>query len=268
MFDLSPFADLLHWADIIDGAKFESADAAVTLAAPAMKIATVIEAATDPGFITRIIPLLTAQSLVDTLQEDFVQEALAPRIAKQEHDVTLMRSRAAAQHGVITFDLTDQNAEGYSKFIPYYLLPEAVYAVGISKTSTRLKISVGTSPWTTVPKDRLANIARHLRAIWRRRAPAGGRDQPARGPDRRSEADRGDCDGGVAGAGAMESTAHRSCRTCGLAVLETAKAPPAERGFCVAAIDQPGWCVKIERRLMSFHMTKAKKTRMQTNAAW
>ncbi len=158
-FDTTPYADLLHWADIIDGAKFESAEAAVTLAAPAMKLATVIEAATDPTFITRIIPLLTAQPLLATLQEPFVQQALEPRLAKQMHDMTLMRSRASSDQGVITFDLTDQHAEGYSKFIPYYLLPEAVYAVGLSKTSTRLKISVGTSPWTTIPRDRLANIA-------------------------------------------------------------------------------------------------------------
>ena len=124
-----------------------------------MKLATVIEAATDPTFITRIIPLLTAQPLLATLQEPFVQQALEPRLAKQMHDMTLMRSRASSDQGVITFDLTDQHAEGYSKFIPYYLLPEAVYAVGLSKTSTRLKISVGTSPWTTIPRDRLANIA-------------------------------------------------------------------------------------------------------------
>ena len=158
-FDTTPYADLLRWADIIDGARFESAEAAVSLAAPAMKIATVIESASDPGLITRIIPLLTEQSLVDILQETFVQDALEPRMAKQEHDMTLMRSRAAADQGVITFDLTDQHAEGYSKFIPYYLLPEAVYAVGLSKTETRIKVSVGTSPWTTVAKDKLANIA-------------------------------------------------------------------------------------------------------------
>ncbi len=158
-FDTAPFADLLHWADIIDGARFESAEAAVTLAAPAMKLATVIEAAQDPGFITRIIPLLTAQPMVDTVQEVFVQEALEPRMAKQQHDITLMRSRASADKGVITFDLTDQHAEGYSKFIPYYLLPEAVYAVGLSMSPSRTKISVGTSPWTTVPKDKLADIA-------------------------------------------------------------------------------------------------------------
>ena len=158
-FDTTPYADLLRWADVIDGARFESAEEAVSLAAPAMKLATVIEAASNPAFIVRILPLLTAQPLVDTLQENFVQEALAPRVAKQEHDMTLMRSRASADQGVITFDLTDQKVEGYSKFIPYYLLPEAVYAVGLSKTSTRLKISVGTSPWTTVPKEKLADIA-------------------------------------------------------------------------------------------------------------
>ena len=70
-----------------------------------------------------------------------------------------MRSRAAADRGVITFDITDQPTEGYSKFIPYYLLPEGVYVVGLSKSSFRTKISVGTSPWTTVPAEHLANIA-------------------------------------------------------------------------------------------------------------
>ena len=151
--------DLLHWADIIDGAKFESAEAAVGLAAPAMKLATAIESTNDPTFIPRIIPLLTAQPLVDTLQELFVQEEVQPRLVKQQEDLTLLRSRASVEEGVIRFDITDRPTEGYSKFIPYYLLPEGVYAVGLSKSSFRVKISVGTSPWTTVPKDRLANIA-------------------------------------------------------------------------------------------------------------
>ena len=158
-FNTAGLEDLLHWADIIDGAKFESADAAVGLAAPAMKLMTVIESVSDPTFIPRLIPLLTSQSLVDTLQENFVQEALQPRLEKHHRDITLLRERAAVEHGVITFDITDQPTEGYSKFIPYYLLPEGVYVVGISKSSFRTKISVGTSPWTTVPVDHLANIA-------------------------------------------------------------------------------------------------------------
>ena len=158
-FDTSGLSDLIHWANIIDGAKFESADAAVGLAAPAMKLMTVIEATNDPAFIPRLIPLLTSQPLVETEQELFVQEQLQPRLEKHQRDIMLLRSRAAVDSGVITFDITDQPTEGYSKFIPYYLLPEGVYVVGLSRSSFRTKISVGTSPWTTVPAEHLANIA-------------------------------------------------------------------------------------------------------------
>ncbi len=158
-FDTSSLTDLIHWANIIDGAKFESADAAVGMAAPAVKLMAVIESAKDPAFIPRLIPLLTSQSLVATLQENFVQEQVQPLMAKHQHDITLLRSRAAVEQGVITFDITDQPTEGYNKFIPYYLLPDAVYVVGVSRSTYRTKISVGTNPWTTVPSNELANIA-------------------------------------------------------------------------------------------------------------
>ena len=70
-----------------------------------------------------------------------------------------MRERAEVDRGVITFDITDQPTEGYNKFIPYYLYPEGTYNVGLSKSSFRTKISVGTNPWTTRPASELANIA-------------------------------------------------------------------------------------------------------------
>lgn len=158
-FDTGGLADLIHWANIIDGAKFESAEAAVALAEPAMKLMLAVESASDPAFIPRLIPLLTAQPLADTLAESFVQEQLQPRLEKHERDIALLRSRATVDRGVITFDITDQPTEGYSKFIPYFLLPEGVYVVGLSKSSFRTKISVGTSPWTSVPPEHLANIA-------------------------------------------------------------------------------------------------------------
>jgi hypothetical protein len=158
-YDSSDLRELIHWANIIDGAKFESAEAAVELAEPALKLMTVIESVSDPTFIPRLIPLLTSQPLLTTLQENFVQAELQPRLEKHQRDITLLRSRVNANRGVITFDITDQPTEGYNKFIPYYLLPQGVYVVGISKSSFRTKISVGTNPWTTVPPDDLANIA-------------------------------------------------------------------------------------------------------------
>ena len=43
-FDTEPLAELIRWADIVDGARYESAEAAVGMAAPAMKLTMVIEA--------------------------------------------------------------------------------------------------------------------------------------------------------------------------------------------------------------------------------
>jgi hypothetical protein len=71
----------------------------------------------------------------------------------------LIRERATCERGVISFDITDQPTEGYNKFIPYYLYPEGTYNVGLSKSSFRTKVSVGTNPWTMKPAEELANIA-------------------------------------------------------------------------------------------------------------
>ena len=73
--------------------------------------------------------------------------------------IDLIGDRASVKSGVLTFDITDQPTEGYSKFIPYYLHPEATYVVGLSKSSFRTKVSVGTNPWTPLPPHELINIA-------------------------------------------------------------------------------------------------------------
>jgi nanoRNase/pAp phosphatase (c-di-AMP/oligoRNAs hydrolase) len=39
------------------------------------------------------------------------------------------------------------------------LFPEGTYNVGLSKSSFRTKVSVGTNPWTKKPAAELANIA-------------------------------------------------------------------------------------------------------------
>jgi hypothetical protein len=62
------------------------------------------------------------------------------------------------ERGVTTFDITDQPTEGYNKFIPYYLHPESVYSVGLSKSSFRVKVSVGSNPWA--PQEPEVNLAR------------------------------------------------------------------------------------------------------------
>ena len=71
----------------------------------------------------------------------------------------LIKQRATVDQGVITFDIADEPTEGYNKFIPYYLHPDATYNVGLSKSSFRTKVSVGTNPWTKKMPSELMNLA-------------------------------------------------------------------------------------------------------------
>jgi hypothetical protein len=157
-FDTKPIAELIHWADIVDGARYESAEAAVGMAEPAMKLTMVIEAS-EEGFVPRVIPLLTEMSLQEVLDQPFIQAELGPLMERHREGIELLRERAVLERGVITFDITDRLTEGYNKFIPYYLFPPATYNVGLSRSSFRTKVSVGTNPWTKVPASGLANIA-------------------------------------------------------------------------------------------------------------
>ncbi len=157
-FDTAPLAELIHWADIVDGARYESAEAAVGMAAPAMKLTMVIEASGE-GFVPRVIPLLTEMSLQAVLDQPFIQAELGPLMERHIAGIELLRERTSLDRGVVTFDITDKLTEGYNKFIPYYLHPAATYNVGLSRSTFRTKVAVGTNPWTKVPVAELVNLA-------------------------------------------------------------------------------------------------------------
>src|ERR1700729_371474 len=152
-FDTAPVLELIKWADIVDGARYESAKAAVEMAAPAMKLTMVIESAADNSLVPKLIPLLTEMSLQQVLDKDFVQVLLGPLMERHWAALELIKQRATLKRGVITFDITDQPTEGYNKFIPYYLFPDGTYNVGLSKSSFGTKVAVGTNPWTPLPAE-------------------------------------------------------------------------------------------------------------------
>ena len=157
--DVAPLAELIHWANIVDGAKYESAAAAVGMGEPAMQLTLAIESSEDRTLIPKLIPLLTEMPLGEIVRQDFVQAQLGPLLERHRAQIELLRERARVERGVLTFDITEQPTEGYNKFIPYFLHPEATYTVGLSKSTFRVKISVGTNPWTTRPAEELANIS-------------------------------------------------------------------------------------------------------------
>ncbi len=158
-FDPSPVVELVHWTDIVDGAMYDDAKSAVEMGAPAMKLTMAIESSSDRDFVKKLIPLLAYQPLAKTLEEPFVAAVLPPLLERHQRSVDILRQRAEEKDGTIFFDITDLELEGYNKFIPYYLHPDSVYSIGLSKSSFRVKVSVGSNPWSkSAPTVNLAKI--------------------------------------------------------------------------------------------------------------
>jgi hypothetical protein len=157
-FNPAPVADLVHWTDIIDGALYADARTAVEMKAPAMKLTMVIESSQDRTFGSRLIPLLATESLADVLEEPFVAELVPALLERHQRSIAILKERTEFKDGTIFFDVSDLDLEGYNKFVPYYLHPESIYSVGLSKSTFRVKVSVGSNPWAKA--ERMVNLAK------------------------------------------------------------------------------------------------------------
>jgi hypothetical protein len=154
--DYSPHAELVKWADIIDGAQFESPQAAVELAEPALRLMTWVENNHDPDLKPSFIDQLGSRPLAAVAAEPWVAGPLAPILERHTRSIDIFRARARLEGGVVFFDVSGDGLDSPNKFIPYYLFPHAHYVVGVSLSPTRAKVSVGSNPW--LPRGR-ANIA-------------------------------------------------------------------------------------------------------------
>jgi hypothetical protein len=159
-FDTRPMEELIHWGDIIDGAQYPAPESAVELKEPATQLALVIEAAPENGLPARIIPELAYRPLGEMVKLPIVAKHLEPLLARHRKSIEILRERSEARDGVIFFDVSDLDLEGYNKFIPYLLHPECVYSVSVSASAVRAKVSLGTNPWNQATADQnLASLA-------------------------------------------------------------------------------------------------------------
>ncbi|HML15760.1 MAG TPA: hypothetical protein VK419_01990 [Bryobacteraceae bacterium] len=158
-FDAPDLAELVEWADIIDGAQYSGAEEAVALGAPAMKLTLVIEGARGSEVVQRIIRMMRHASLEAIVADPEIQAVYEPLYERHVRSIDIIRKQSECHDGVVFFDLAGQDFEGYNKFIPYYLFPQSTYTVSVSTSSFRTKVSVGSNPWALRPvKYNLASI--------------------------------------------------------------------------------------------------------------
>jgi hypothetical protein len=140
-------ADLVRWADVIDSASFESAEAAVRLAEPALRIMTLLEATKDPSVPARLIEAMQRRSLDEIAAEPWVTTPLTPILERHRANIDVVREHARLDGGVVEIDLGDAGVDGANKFIAYELFPDARYTVVVTKDAKKTKVSVGSNPW-------------------------------------------------------------------------------------------------------------------------
>jgi hypothetical protein len=147
---------------------------------------TWVEANRDAALGERFIHELAHQPLAEIAERPWVVEPLRPLLECHRRNVELIARRARQEGDVVFFDLADEDLDGYNKFIVYDLFSAARYSVGVTRSKTRAKVSVGTNPWSPTPRTH------NLAAICER---YGGGGHPAVGaisvpPSRIDEARR------------------------------------------------------------------------------
>ncbi len=149
--------ELIYWADLIDGAQYPSPQMAVEMRDPATQITLVIEGTRSKDFVAGLIPELVARPLAEIAALPPIRQRFKELHRLHLETTEIVRKRARLEESVVFFDVADQNSEGFNKFIPYYLFPQAVYSVALSRSKDRTKIAVGSNPWNPTPKT--ANLA-------------------------------------------------------------------------------------------------------------
>jgi len=146
-FDPSPLQELIDWAELIDSAQFPSAQAAVELKEPALRLMTVIEAEKDPAVLHGLIQQMQHESLDEIVRTPAIQAKFEKLFAAHQNNVELIRERATTEGGVVFYDIADTGLGNINKFIPYYLHPSCHYGVNVTCANDRAKVSIGTNPW-------------------------------------------------------------------------------------------------------------------------
>jgi hypothetical protein len=151
--DMTPLAELVRWADVIDSAGFASAEEALDRTNPVMRLAAVIERHGDDALVAKLAGELEKRSVHEVADSSEVSRRYRKIAEQHERFVKRVRERAVLRGRVVSVDLTDEPLESIGKFVTYALYPTAVYSVITGLLSNGVKISVGYNPWSGKPCD-------------------------------------------------------------------------------------------------------------------
>lgn len=153
--DWKPPAHLIEaveWADTIDAAQFPSAEAAISLATPAQRLAAWLAHGRTPLDTAHYVDWLSRHSLAEVAARPDVARQLALVEEERARELEDVKELGVWNGDVIVFDRFADVGARSPGFLGYLLFPSCLYAVSGTRTPETIKISVGVNPWSKTPR--------------------------------------------------------------------------------------------------------------------
>lgn len=141
------FRELSDWSDVIDAARFKSAEQALFGDEPALRIMRALTVAPHVNWSDEIVGRF--------LDKDLATTAADPEIEKRYQRACRNRDTALAQFestvleregGVLLYDASSDKIRR-ERFAPFYFYSDLRYAVGLLPTRAGLHITAAENPW-------------------------------------------------------------------------------------------------------------------------
>lgn len=148
------FVEMARWSDIVDAARYESAEQAIFGEEPALRITRALTVAPSPEWTDTLVEAMTTQTLEQVANIESVE--LAHQRASRNRDKALEQFPSTVmwqRDGVLLFDASSGRVRR-ERFGPFYHHPELEYAIGVIPTRSGYHVTCGENPWNK-PKQGL-----------------------------------------------------------------------------------------------------------------
>ena len=142
----SHWAEFVRWADVIDGAGYESAEQANDLSNPHLLLSQVIVETSDDTVLALLVREMCSRSATELLQLPQISPT-ASRIRSEEARLRAQlteRLRIVGQ--VALLDQSDLQVS-YRRYLAYEQHPDTSYGIGLYRSGEGVIVSVGENPW-------------------------------------------------------------------------------------------------------------------------
>lgn len=141
------FLELALWSNVIDAAKFATAEQALFGDQPALRIMRALMVAPRPDWSDEIVARflegdLDATAADPEIERRFQRACRNRDAALQQFQQTVLENRS----GVLLYDASSDRVRR-ERFAPYYFYPDLDYSVGLLPTRGGLHITAAENPW-------------------------------------------------------------------------------------------------------------------------